>query len=397
MRRRFLIAVSAAILCTPLVARAQDTRAGTIAAEQADKATRLAPRVPSRVEEYLLIASNVLSGQPKSFYPYFDSVYSGGGFTLGAGYRKFTGDRTNWNVAGLYSVKNYKLVETTWQSPGHASGRFDARVNAGWRDATEVAFYGLGTDSSPDDATAFRMQQTFAGGQISLHPFGAKVAISAGVTYEGYTLKSAPDDLRSIEDVFTPATAPGLGENPDFVHTMMSAGFDSRPAADYARHGGFYEIAHHRYVDLDEAYSFERLDAEVVQHVPILRETWVLSLHGRLQSTLDDADAVPYFLLPALGSGSTLRAYHSWRFRDRHSLLMSAEWRWIVNRLGLDMALFYDAGTVANRFDALTLRDVATDVGVGARFHGPFTTPLRVELAHGREGFNVVFSASSAF
>ena len=33
----------------------------------------------------------------------------------------------------------------------------------------------------------------------------------------------------------------------------------------------------------------------------------------------DDDDQVPYFLLPALGSGSTLRGYSSWRFRDRHS------------------------------------------------------------------------------
>ena len=68
--------------------------------------------------------------------------------------------------------------------------------------------------------------------------------------------------------------------------------------------------------------------------MPILRENWVISLHGLLQTTLDDDDTVPYFLLPSLGSGSTLRGYSSWRFRDRHSLLMSGEWRWIPNRLG---------------------------------------------------------------
>ena len=51
---------------------------------------------------------------------------------------------------------------------------------------------------------------------------------------------------------------------------------------------------------------------------PMLRENWVLSLRGRLQTTLDDTDVVPYFLLPSLGSGSTLRGYNSWRFRDRH-------------------------------------------------------------------------------
>ena len=59
---------------------------------------------------------------------------------------------------------------------------------------------------------------------------------------------------------------------------------------------------------------------------------------------------VPYFLLPSLGSGSTLRGYSSWRFRDRHSLLMSGEFRWIPNRLGLDMAMFYDTGKVDAAF-----------------------------------------------
>ena len=37
--------------------------------------------------------------------------------------------------------------------------------------------------------------------------------------------------------------------------------------------------------------------------------------------------------MPSLGSGRTLRAYRSWRFRDRHSILGQAEFRWIPNRL----------------------------------------------------------------
>ena len=135
------------------------------------------------------------------------------------------------------------------------------------------------------------------------------------------------------------------------ICTSASAAFDWRPAAGYARRGGLYQVTHHRYDDRDDTYSFDRLDAEIVQHIPVLRENWVISLHGRMESTLDDDDQVPYFLLPSLGSGSTLRAYSSWRFRDRHTLLMSGEWRWIPNRLALDMAFFYDAGMVAPRLE----------------------------------------------
>ena len=38
-----------------------------------------------------------------------------------------------------------------------------------------------------------------------------------------------------------------------------------------------------------------------------------------------------------------------------------------------------------------------TNWGVGARFHGPLTTPLRIEIAKGAEGWHLVFSSSAAF
>ena len=38
-----------------------------------------------------------------------------------------------------------------------------------------------------------------------------------------------------------------------------------------------------------------------------------------------------------------------------------------------------------------------TDVGVGVRFHGPLATPLRIDIAHGSEGLNLVFSGAAAF
>ena len=386
----------AAIISVADTASAQDSRAGTIAAEQAEKATRLSPRVPSRSEQLLLRAQKVLLQQPDGVYPYFGSVYSGGGFTLGAGYRRFTGDRTNWNVAGMYSIKNYKLLEGGITSPGHASGKIGVRAIAGWRDATQVPFYGLGNDTAQAALATFHMQQSFAGGNLTFRPL-KRINILAAATYEDYTIKSAPGDLISIEDVYTPSTAPGLGENPAYVHTTISAGYDSRPGVDYARRGGLYEVALHRYSDRADTLSFDRLDAQIVQHLPILRENWIVSLRGQLQTTLDDASQVPYFLLPSLGSGSTLRAYSSWRFRDRHSLLFSGEWRWIPNRLGLDMALFYDAGMVANRLEALSVGDLITDFGVGIRFHSPVATPLRIELAQGREGLQLVFAGSAAF
>lgn len=386
----------ALILLWPPQAKAQESRAAAIAAEQARKAAELKLYEPGAAEQWVVALRRELLEEPSGVYPFFGSVYSGGGFTLGGGYRQFYGDRTHWDVKGLYSIQSYKLIELSTDSWGHATGRLDLHGRLGWRDATQVAFYGLGTTTPQDDRSNYRMKQLYAGGDLQFRP-GGYVVLGGGASFEDYTLEEGTGTDPSIEEIFTPATAPGLGDSPKFLHTMTSGGIDWRPAAGYARRGGLYQLTYHNYADVDDVYSFDRVDGEIVQHLPVLRENWVLSLHGLVQTTLDDEDAVPYFLLPSLGSGSTLRGYPSWRYRDRHSLLLSGELRWIPNRLAVDMAVFYDMGKVTRAWDELSLKGLKSNVGLGIRFHGPVATPLRVEVAYGREGMRLVFAGSAAF
>lgn len=390
-----------AAMASPAAAQDADggaaaTRAETIAAAQAQKARNLTPYVPSRAELVLVDLKQRLLETPNGFYPVFDSVYSGGGFTLGAGYRRFYGDRTFWDLHGLYSVKSYKLIELGTSSIGLEHGRVNLHAAGGWRDATQVSYYGLGFESSPDAPTNFRMQQAYGGVDVRARGPGATFAAFGG-WYEHYALLPGAGASPSIEQLHSGDTAPGLGASPDYVHLAFGGGVDTRPSDGYARHGGLYAATYHAWTDPDETYSFNRLQGEVIQHVPILRENWVLSFHGLVQTTLDDQSQVPYFLLPSLGSGSTLRGYPSWRFRDRHSVLASGEWRWIPSRMAMDMAIFYDAGMVAHDVDQFALSRLTRDVGVGVRFHAARATPLRIDVAHGREGFNVVFSGAAAF
>ena len=261
---------------------------------------------------------------------------------------------------GLLSLKSYKRVELATNAIGVGPGRVDLRAVAGWRDATEVSFYGVGNDTTPDAKSNFRLQQAYgAAGFRARGP--ARLVFDFNISYEDYTLESGTGASPSIEDVYTAQTAPGLGDNPAFAHSTWMGGVDWRPSSGYARRGGLYALTYDSYFDPDHTYTFDRLQADVVQHLPILRENWVLSLHGVARTTLDDEQTVPYFLLPALGSGSTLRAYPSWRFRDRHSLLLSGEWRWIVNRTFLDMAFFYDAGKVTARREDLNFKRTETE------------------------------------
>jgi len=63
----------------------------------------------------------------------------------------------------------------------------------------------------------------------------------------------------------------------------------------------------------------------------------------------------------------------------------------------LDSAFFLDAGQVAARRSDLNVNKLKHDYGFGLRFHGPISTPLRVELAKGTEGLVFVIATSAVF
>lgn len=385
----------AMVVAASVPAMAQDSRAASIAAAQADKAAHLAPRRSTTAERIVLWVERELMS-PGGFYPLVGGVYDGGGLAAGAGYRYYSGDNTHWDIRGLYSVKGYRLAEISVASLDHAGGRIQVRARAGRRDATRVWFHGVGSESRAADRTDFALTQAYGGAEVTVIPLPHTV-LGGGVSLERFNVSTGTGGGASTEEVFSPATAPGLDAAPTYLHATAAAGIDWRPARDYARRGGLYQTRYHRFADRDGRYSFSRLDGEVVHHVPLLREHWVVSLHGLAQTTLGDDAIVPFFLLPSLGGANTLRSFSAWRFRDRHSLLMNAELRWTPNRHAMDMALFYDAGKVAGSRRNLNLQGLASDVGIGVRFHGRAATPLRLDLARGSEGLRLVIAGSAAF
>ena len=148
----------------------------------------------------------------------------------------------------------------------------------------------------------------------------------------------------------------------------------------------------------NDQYSFKSIEAEVVQLVPIMRANWVIALRGLATVTdLEDSGSVPYFLLPSLGGGSTLRGYPDFRFQDRNRLLMTAELRWTPARF-LDMAIFYDTGKVASRREDLDFDDLKDSYGIGMRLIGVRGYAFRIEAARSRENnLRLLVGAGGAF
>lgn len=373
------------------------TRQGLIEQEQAEKSKELKPYTANAAEKIFERVDTILEGGTLRWHPFFENAYSGGGFTLGAGRAMYVSAYNYIDVRGSWTVTNYKRLEAEFVAPRMFNRRAQLSAIGGWREATQVGFYGLGNDSSLDDRTNYLFKQPYGNALFTYFPARKGLMLRGGAEFTRWLQTAGEGAFPPIESAYTPETLPGLDAEVTYWHTQGTLGFDWRTSPGYTRRGGYYGTTLHDYHDRDNAFGFRMVEYEAIQHIPILREAWVLSFHGRVQHTLEkENEHTPFFMLPGLGGGSSLRAYSSWRFRDENSLLLQAEWRIMVNRY-LDLAFFYDTGKVAAKLSDLDFNGMKDDFGAGLRFHGPFNTPLRVELSKSREGTGVTFSSSASF
>jgi Omp85 superfamily domain len=396
----FLIgSATAAMAQAPAQAAAPETatRQTTIESAADEKATDLHPYEISTAEKVIRRIERRFANQTIRFHPYLQNAYRGGGFAAGAGYMFHPSPYSTLDVRGSYSIRSYKLAEAEFISPRLFDRRGELTLTGGWRDATEVAFHGFGNYTSSNDVANYGFEQPSGTALLTIRPTRRLFLVRGGFGAARWDLKSGEGSAPSVDQIYTPESLPGLGTTTTFLHTQATVGFDSRQSGGYARRGGFYGVTGHDYTDRDDALGFRQVDYEVVQHIPILRDTWVVSLHGLAKTTWNKGDqATPFYLMPSMGGGSTLRGFSSFRFSDRHSLLLQAEWRIVANRF-MEGAVFYDAGKVAARTSDLDFNHLKTDYGFGIRFHAPLATVLRIDVARSNEGTRLVFAASPIF
>ena len=394
-----LIACVAVVVGSDRNVQAQEpSRAGQIEQEQAEKTKTLHPYPVSTGERIMNKVEDITVNGGLHWHPFFDNAYRGGGFAIGAGYMHHVSSYNLLDVRGSYSIRNYKRAEVEFMAPRMFQRRATLSLLGGYREATQVGFYGIGTDTVKENRANFAFDRWYGGGLLTVRPTRRFLMLRGGAELTEWNTKPGEGTDPSVEEVYTPATLPGLGARITYLHSQATAGIDWRQAApDYARRGGFYGVTFHDYKDNDHEFGFKQVDYEIIQHFPILRETWVISVRGFVETTwLKGDQEIPYFMLPSLGGGSNLRGYSSWRFRDRNSLLLQGEWRIMVNRY-LDTVFFADAGKVERLTADLNLDGLKHDFGFGARFHTPLVTPLRIDLAKSPEGLALVFSTSAVF
>ena len=376
---------------SPVGAQEPASRAEEAAEAQKKKAQTLSPPKTGLVERKLLEVERAGGfGVARGVFVTFGDIKRGSGPSIGPAYGKTFDNGVVFETKAVFSINRAKVAQVSLHSPALAGHRLRFKGRARWQDVPEVSFHGLTPGLAEPEAT-YSETMTEVSAAAIMQPVPL-LRFDAGVGIEKFETGISTDPAQAAAALF--AGAPGVGADPRYVHSQASAAVDSRDSEGYTRRGTLLRATVHDYREQTSGpNSFQRVDGAAEQYVPILRGNWVLYLGLRGSTTTSGPrDTVPYFLMPDLG-GHDLRGYDNYRFRNRHSLMLTAEYRWYAQEF-LDGAIFYDAGKAVSRRTDLDFTRLKSSYGAGVRLHGPRATFLRLEVARSREGTRLIMAFS---
>jgi outer membrane protein assembly factor BamA len=385
------------ILVTPSYTWAADqdpqptTRTSLLTEEREKKAASTAPPQRTVVErglswydnQYLL--ANIVAGW-KGIHFTSGRFPAGAGTGVGVGFTR--GERVQFDAAAAYTTRGYRRISAAVNMKDIGDKRIDFQLRAQHYELPEEDFFGFGSASREQDRTSYLLEGAELGSSLRVRP-AKYIEITGGLSYISNRTGSGKDArFQSVEAMFGRNTLTGFGNAPDYVRADIGAAFDWRDNPLHPHGGGRYAVRLADYRDQNRnAYSFHRVDVDVHQYVPLPDRYRTLAL--RATGTFTDAVSgheVPFFEQPTLGGSQTLRGFREFRFRDRNSLAMTAEYRWEA-WWALDGALFVDAGTVAPQWQGLRLKDLDVTYGFGFRVHSNSAFVARLDFAFSKEGF----------
>ena len=397
----------ALFLFAPLMAgQDAETRAGAIEKERAAKAANLQPDEVTPIERRMRMFKEGkylerFAAGYNGLRVKVGNMVTGGGFALGPEYFRedlLRGQLTT-RASAQFSTRGYQKYEAQAILPKLANGKLYVEGLASRRDYKSLQYYGTGPKRSKDLRTVYRLEDTSVDGIVAAEPW-RRVKLGASLGYLWTNVGPGADGkFISAEKVFTPAMSPGINEQSNFLRNGIFAQYDSRDnPLGTAKDGGNYVLQYSWFHDRDlKKYSFRRMDIDLQQFVPFLNKTRVIAL--RAKATLTETDRneqVPFYLQPIVGGSDDLRGYRFFRFSDRNSMVMNAEYRWEIFS-GLDGAVFADAGKVFPRRGMLNFKDLESDAGFGLRFNARNATFIRVDVAFSQEGFQLWIKFNDVF
>jgi len=379
----------------------EPTRSSMLEAARDAKNAETSPPERSRVEralywydnQYLL--AKILGGW-NGFHLGGGDFPAGAGVKYGVGFSHAFGsgrlerqpNRVGIDTVAASSTRGYSRLAGALRLEQVGGTPVDVTARGQYYEFPQEDFFGLGMNSRKEDRSDYLLESTEAGLDVRWQPLNL-ITLASGVSYLRPKVESGTDArFPSIEQLFDPATLPGAEAHSAFVRSDASIALDWRDNPLHPHAGGRYGIELSDFRDQNlGSFSFRHVAIDLQQYVPLPNRYRLIAL--RALAVLTDPLAgqqVPFYYQPTLGGSSELRGFREFRFRDRNSLSLTAEYRWEASWL-LDGALFVDAGKVAGDRRDLTLRDLNVSYGVGFRVHSNNAFVTRLDLARSREGF----------
>jgi hypothetical protein len=406
-----LIALVAGVVLAALAVPevfAQSTRAAEIEQARRDKQARLWPER----ESPLVARANALAergfregiedGRGASGPQFIlGGMRSGQGTSVGIGWRQtdLWQERLGFRTTARGSVRGAYMLDARLDFHTLTTEGSFFNLYAKYENSPQMDFYGLGPSSQETNRSSFLLRDVAVDFQagVELTPRLRVGATGGGISV--HTGQGRRSGVPSTDEVFAPDEAPGIAEDTvEYDRWGAFAVYDYRDSRTGPRSGGVYGARLRRYFDRTlDTFTFPQAEFEAQQYFPYFNRTRVVALRAATVLSWTDGDRdVPVYFMPSVGGNDSLRGFARYRFRDNHSLVVSAEHRWYVFR-GLDMAIFADAGKVVARKADVNLSNLEAGWGIGFRTRIRSTVIMRTDLAMSREGFQLLWTFSDAF
>ena len=225
----------------------------------------------------------------------------------------------------------------------------------------KLAYFGLGPSSDRAGKSYYGMGEHIIGSSV-IYPIatsaigGLNLSLLGEINYRGVDIRSSDaDNLPSIEQVYTEATAPGLTSQPGFG--QFGEGVRIKPSLLNGHLQLNYMTRWQQFVAGDSAYSFQRWTLDLNHEIPIRGTVTATppenfnpndcprgtadagclpvsrNRYGTLnlrmfmaRSDVSDTASVPFYFQPTLGGSDingnrVLPSYEDYRFRGPNALL----------------------------------------------------------------------------
>ena len=340
-----------------------------------------------------------LNGDVDGWYPRLGGMTRGGGFAVGPGYRMHVGNVLVDLSAGI-STKTYKAVDVNVRWLRALNERLEFWTSYRYEDFPQEDYFGRGMASIKDQRTSYDFDSNEVRA-LGLFKPATWLRVGTEIGYIAPDIGEGTDpNYLSIEQLFSDGDAPGLLEQPSYLHTTVFLDVDYRDERNRPRSGGFYHLAMGSWNDRTlERYDFKRFDANATQWMPLDadKKHVVLGRVGLSYVNNEPGSRVPFYFLPYVGGVDTIRSFHEFRYRDENALWLTAEYNLTLMKW-VSVATFVDAGKVAADWQDIELSGLKKGYGVGVRVHSNRQTFARMDFGTGGgEGWKVFLKLGPSF